>query len=237
MKTKLLLLTSLYCSSMALFGQRDKKWHIGLVFSPDLCYRSLKNSTGEADIDALIKQRNKDEVIKIGFTTGIQAKYALKSRISLECGLLYSNKGYKLQMPIRYGTSTTSGNFLEISYNHKYLDLPLKINFIPVRRNKTSWHVTTGVVVNVFLQQKNVFRMTDSTFKTYVTNTKGEPFQSNKPLDCSVFGGMGFNTELKEKLSLQVELLYRYGLLKIYDATVRGYLWNIGFNLGIYYRL
>jgi hypothetical protein len=240
--------STLFCfvfiTSMTIQAQDARKWFLGCSFSPDLCYRKLSNGSGDPTIDGIIAARNKSEHLKLGFTTGLNVKYQFNEVVSFETGLMYSNKGYKLRTDniifgdqVDPGHTPSAGGQFRVRYNYKYLDLPLKINIAFAREETYSFYFTAGVVVNVFLEQKNVSTFTSPNQPKQVTSSGGELFQTNNSLNISPFIGPGVRFGLGKRLHMQVEPLFRYGLLPLYNAPIKGYLWNWGLNTVLYYAL
>ena len=118
------------------------KIQVGVNFSPDYCFRTLKNNDGSLTSSSILKSRNENETGKLGYTTGINVIYNLKKSIGIEVGIQYSNKGYQTKMQdFTYGSMidprtgfvyNTSGQTPiqgEFIYNDYYIDIPLKVNF------------------------------------------------------------------------------------------------------------
>ena len=68
---------------------------IGYNFSSDYNYRSLKNSNNKPMTEVVIESRNKTEIAKFGYTTGINILFNCTKNWGLETGLQYSNNGYQ----------------------------------------------------------------------------------------------------------------------------------------------
>jgi hypothetical protein len=243
MKIRFLLICFTLHASL-IFGQYGK-WSLGFSFSPDICYRTLG---GPDSLENLIRQRDQDEHMKIGYTTGLNLKHTVNSAISLESGILYSNKGYMYRPdePLVFGsqinpapgtTPTYSPVFVGIKYHFKYIDIPLKISFRMMRRERVSIYVTTGMVCNVLMEQKSssIYILEDG--KRHVNAYYGNPRYAGSRINISPFIGQGLELSIRERITLQVELLFRYGIIPIYDSPIRGYLWNCGLNGVLYYRI
>src|SRR4051812_48865989 len=88
---------------------KSKKISIGVMYSPDYCYRTLKPDASEIS-KAIVETRDNFEIPKFGFTTGLSFIYQLNKKLSLETGLQFSDKGEKTKTmtPVFYTSSSQS---------------------------------------------------------------------------------------------------------------------------------
>src|ERR1700756_509256 len=75
--------------------KKPKRFFIGVNFSPDYCFRTLKNNDGSELSKALVSTYNKIETAKFGFSSGVSFSYVFTKHISLDFGIQYSNKGFQ----------------------------------------------------------------------------------------------------------------------------------------------
>ena len=95
--TMKLILTFLILFPLITFCQnkdtlKTKRIAIGVVFSPDYSYRTLKPYSSS---NLIAELRDSLEIPKFGFTTGLNLLLQLNKRLTLEAGLQFSNKGEK----------------------------------------------------------------------------------------------------------------------------------------------
>src|SRR5688572_23856516 len=168
---KKLLFTLFTLFAFDSFGQTPEikppaKLAIGFTFPPDYCYRTLST---DSRLQWIADSRNEREIPKFGFTTGANILYTLGNRVSLESGLLLSNKGEKLKEefinnPEFYadanGVSPLSWRH---TYHYLYLDVPSKINYY-LLTGKVKLFISAGISTNLFLTQLT---------KSYVTYSDG----------------------------------------------------------------
>ena len=233
----------MYCLSLAVgttaFAQ-DKSWWIGPAFSPDMCSRILQ---ADAEVAKNIKaSRDQNEHLKLGYTTGIMVRKNLGYISSMETGLLYSNKGFSAVMPVIFGDQIDPMNGINgtstasVQYHFKYVDLPVKINYLMVRLQHMDMFMATGVNVNCLVEQKTVMHVfrdpqPDETYTSYST-------ESWQRLNISPMLGMGVDIRLRESLHLQIEPLMRYGVLPVDEnGLIRTRLWTFGINSILYFKL
>ncbi len=226
-----------------------KKFQLGVNFSSDVCYRTLANNNGESIVDGIIDWRNESEIPKFGYTTGLNVVYSLKRNISFETGLQFSNKGYQTEtMDLIYGdqidpvtgvispesSDTKAPTKSKYIYSDYYLEVPVKANFTFGKR-KVRFITSAGIAVNLFIAE------TKTVVYTYIGgSTKQKDYSSYfsyNIINLSPTVSFGIDWKITPKMDLRAEPTIRYGVLKIIDMPVTGYLWNYGLNVGCYYSL
>lgn len=114
---------------------------MGIVFSPDYCFRTLHNNDGSSSSASIIGLRNCYEEPIIGFTAGLDVYYGITDKIGIETGFQFSRQGYQLEdNDLFYGDPIDPRNCN--SYNESgaidlegirfidsfnYLDFPMKL--------------------------------------------------------------------------------------------------------------
>lgn len=224
-----------------LFGQINEaaysdftRTQIGINASFDVGYRQLKNSGGSSLGDYIIEYRNNEEIPKIGFTPGLNTLFNLKNNMSVEVGIQYSNKGFQTKMlelfPFQPNDPLVP-NETKFIYNYHYLDIPLRFNYV-FGKKKIRFLTSAGVTTNVFIEetQKSIRIYSDRTEKnTEPTNIEYNRFNITPTLS------FGIDYKINNKMNLRIEPIFRYGILKIIDAPITGYLYNTGLNVGFYF--
>jgi opacity protein-like surface antigen len=239
---RLLILSALLCSGF-LYAQtpdslKTKKWSIGLIYSPDFCFRQKYTSR-------MSLYNNETEKPKAGMTAGISFLYLLMDRIGIETGLLYSTKGEKV-----YSSSSSSGNWVtpdgttvvvkptenKSSYTYQYLEVPLKINWYAIN-NKLKLFPSLGVSANVFIGKKTVseYRIEDggpekSTSKKY--DSRNIP-----AVDMALLVGVGLSYDVNKNIFVQAEPAYRQFVRPLVDSPISGRFYSFGLNAGVYFRI
>lgn len=227
------------------------RWSIGINLSPDYCFRTLINTSGSPYADMVIDSRNGYEQFKIGFSAGVVANYRISEKAFFEFGVSYSDKGYsskKMELTFgdaidpRYGftyptssTSNLSGQLaVKFYYNHIYLDVPVRVLFA-FGQKKTRLVTGIGVTSGFLLKstQNIVFDSGDGS-NSVSTYDQYETF-NNFNLFSEV--SIGVERQFGKKVTLRVQPVFKYGILKIIDAHVSAHLWSGGLNFGCYYHL
>jgi len=246
---KKIIFLSLTILPLIIFGQVDSipknKLSFGLTFSPDYCYRSLKVGPSFWFIDDL---RNKSEIPKIGYTTGLNIAWNINKRFSFETGLLYSDKGYKTKKLVfvhgdkidpRTGfvypnnwDPPIKGSFI---YHYIYLDIPLKFRYYIMTR-KINFYYTAGISSNIHLIDKStsIFEYNDGkTVKKTSLNSYG--FST---VNLAFITGFGLDYDLTKNMYFIIEPIYRRSIISIISGSpIKGHLYSMGLNTGLYYKL
>jgi len=236
---KICVLTILFITSLLSYSQdstitNSKKLYLGLTVSPDYSYRNASNNYYFTE-----------ETAKLGYTIGISSRLNITKKVSIESGLLLSNKGYKNNFSgltfgditdPRNGFGTAPQNLpseIEFIYNYYYIDIPLKAVFTFGQR-KIHFFAAAGITPNILIKatEKNI-----TTYQNGDTDndTQDAPFNYKKfNLSPIISIGVSRNTD---KSILKIEPYYSYGLFKIIDAPSTAYLWSYGINVGYYIRI
>lgn len=211
------------------------KIQLGINFSPDICYRTLKINDENFFTQSLVEYRNETEKMKLGYTTGISISYMCSKRISLEAGLQFANKGYTRKLNIDYKTVDPEPlysiiedlKYRDIFY---YIEVPLKANFF-IGNKRTRFIASTGVSVNLFVKSVEVVTYTFSDVKHKDRTAYGDSFNN---IDIAPFISAGIDYKLTDKLNIRIEPTFRYTLFDIIDTPIATNLWSGGLKFGCY---
>jgi hypothetical protein len=240
MKRVFILLTTFF--SFAVKGQESKptkKFNrilIGVNFSPDYNYRSLKSNGGSPSGGLVIESRNDIEIAKFGCTAGLNVCINFSKLAGLETGIQYSNKGYKTKnLDLVFGSPgpglPTRSKFI---YTYQYIGIPLKAKFT-VGKGNIRFLSSAGFMTNFLLNTKttNILEYTDGK-----TDKKSQSTTSEyKNVDISPMISLGIDYKINDNIHLIAEPTFRYGVIKTRDAPITENLWNAGINIGFYYGL
>ncbi len=212
-----------------------KRVQIGINFSPDVCFRTLKNNDGNASSDLVIDQRNERETVKFGYTAGLNVCFKINKFVGTETGIQYANKGYqtKMQDLISELPDPRVPKQSKFIYDFHCIDIPVKVNFT-IGKKKVRFFTSVGVTTNIFIKetQKSVWVYSDRTDK----KTSPTNFDYNK-VNISPTVSVGIHYKINDRMNLRVEPTFRYGVLKIIDTPVTAYLYSGGLNISYYVGL
>lgn len=248
MKTIILVLTiAITTNLLGQEKQKDsptadfKKVQIGVTFSPDYCFRTLKNNNGSSASNHVMQSRNDCEIGKVGYTTGFNVIFNVNKKIGIEAGIQYSNKGYQTKIQEltsidmidpKYGfinVSPGTQTQLKFIYKYYYIDIPLKVNF-SFGKKKISLITSAGLTTNILVKETStcVLGSDKSSYSTVDGYNK---------VNVSPIISVGINWKLNNRNNIRIEPTFRYGVLKIINTHVTGYLWNAGLNISYYFGL
>ena len=209
---------------------------IGYNFSSDYNYRSLKNSNNKPMTEVVIESRNKTEIAKFGYTTGINVLFNCTKKWGLETGLQYSNNGYQtkkqnLTFEIPNETLPINAKFI---YSYQYIGIPLKAKYSFGKKNIRGI-AAVGVLTNFLVNEQTKIKY-DYLNGREETKTEQNNSDLNKINILPVIS-VGLDYNLCRKMHLVAEPTYRYSLSKLKNSSISEYLWNMGLNVGLYYEL
>ena len=214
----------------------SKKLSIGFTFSPDYCYRKI---TPDAASFWIASHRDSIEIPKFGFTTGFNLAYKFNKRWSIETGFLFSDKGEKTIKQSLSGFVVVNPNDPSLPshyvfvHHYCYLDIPVKANLYLLTK-RTKIYLTAGATCNVFLtkgsQTISEFSDGHSSSSTNYNNIDGY-----SRFNFAYFAGLGFSYDFTDKFYLKLEPTYRRSINSIIDTPIKGYLYSMGLNTGVYY--
>jgi hypothetical protein len=212
--------------------KKPRRFFIGVNFSPDYCFRTLKNIDGGAISTMIYDNDNKIQTAKFGFSSGINACYIITKHISVDLGVQYSNKGYQTaENALTFGTPPRRGfvyNFPtsgKIVYRYNYIDIPLKVNFV-FGKKKLRLISSIGLTTNIFISETNSFigkYSNGASFKNSSTSSSG----INR-LNLSPTVSCGIDYKMNDKMFFRVEPTFRYGVIATASALISEHIWNAG---------
>ncbi|MCX7743653.1 MAG: PorT family protein [Flavobacteriales bacterium] len=212
-----------------------RRVQLGINLSPDVCYRTLKNMDGDEETDLNISSHNSIEIPKISFTGGVNVGLHFTRFFGIETGIHYSDKGYQTKIlnmtpPPGGGIDPTAYEKVRYNYHFHYIDIPLKF-FFTVGKRKVRFLISGGIITNVFIKEtQTISKFYMNYIETETTDTEFD----YKRINLSPMLGLGIDYRITQRMNLRIEPVFRYGILKIIDAPITGYLYNVGLNIGYY---
>jgi hypothetical protein len=212
-----------------------KRFEIGISAAPEICYRTLLNNDGSENSSTIIKYRNENETVKMGFTGGLHLGYNFNERFGFQTGIQYANRGFSTKKIDIAGSlmDPVIPESLKYNYNYHYLEIPAKVNF-SFGENQIRLTTSAGLSSAFLIKQSRTF------IGYYKDTTTRQVFISNDPYNrFNLFATIsaGFEMHISPIISIKVEPTFRYGLLKITETPVSGHWYSGGLNVSYLVRI
>lgn len=202
---------------------------LGINFSPDY---------GKMRYDS------KNEVISLGFSSGLSFRYNINDKWSIEGGLLYSNKKYGYEIGglifgdlidpmngVYYANSNTI-KIAKCSYNDDYIDLPIRtIKYFGSRRLRL--FTGAGITANILMRSQTECKLENDDNEIQTINFD----RNDVKINISTHFSIGAEYKINNRIKVQIEPIYRQGLLNISNSTAKIKFSNLGLNFTSYLAL
>ncbi len=234
MKKRKLLLVLLLCATWSVFSQPDeqknnRRLSLGLSFSPD--YSSAITKLNNPDFPNFVKDYIEPD---FGYTAGVNLSYQVNGWLGLEAGLHFANKGYKsswIPSTNIQGAQLGKARYFDHFY---YLDIPLTAKFY-ILQKRLRLFATAGLSPSIYLDGNYYFEIKYVNGEEKTQNSESP--LSARAINLVMLAGLGIGYNISNKISLRLEPIYRRSLTSINSNPMKFYLWSIGVNAGMYYRL
>jgi hypothetical protein len=212
-----------------------KKISLGVILSPDVCYRSLQNNDGSSVADIIIGARNNTEITKAGFTGGVNLSVKISKRLVLETGLQYAQKGYrtKLITPVSAQPDPLIPATIRYVYNYNYFDIPLMVKYT-VGKKRLLGLAGAGFTTHLLLKETQI---SWSKFSDGRTVKKKEFLTLNKAVNLSPTLSAGLGWRAGSRLQVRAEPVFRFAAFKSGNTPVAERFWSAGLNMSCYMQL
>ena len=211
---------------------RQGKFLVGLTFSPDYCYRTLK---ADSSLQWIVELRDNAETPRWGYTTGLNFGWKISKSVIIEAGILYSDKGEQSKnIPVvSFDGNPDEALTATIIRHYIYLDIPLKANY-NIMNKRVKLFFSGGVSPNIFVSERTTVFINYAdghTEKHHSTSNSGM-----SRVNLTLISGFGASFDINSKLSVKAEAMCRHSVTSIIDAPIKSYLFSAGLNTGIYYK-
>lgn len=235
MKLKLMLLICSVIFTDHVYSQIGGKWSFGVYFSPDFCYRTLRNHDGSEGASIAISKRNDFEIPKLGYSTGFIVQRRLNDLFSIESGIGFNDKGFRTKsLPVTSLDDPDGVNIsLTSSYHYLFLNVPLKGNYHIKMNDKWKFSVGLGIEYNAYID--NYIKSDYYYIEGYTTRSRFNDkryIYNYTDFHLMATGNIGFEYIVNKTVSLRAEPTFRRALNSFVDEAVHAYLWNVGISVG-----
>jgi hypothetical protein len=230
------LLTLFFLFSFVAYGQQDSmrlsKISMGVVYSPDYCYRILRFP---ADSRWVQEMRNAEEMPMFGYSAGLALKYTLKPKITLETGAYFAIRGEQTKKTelIWASADPTFPDKSKTKFKYTIIEFPLKVNYC-LRSGKLSYAASLGVSANVFSEKnsKVISEYADGHTTTTISNVN----IGYRKFNAAALIGAELKYQPAERIAFTLNPVYRQFITSLLvDGKAREYPYSIGATVGVYY--
>ncbi len=213
---------------------KAKRFSIGLSYSPDYCYRFL--ASPNSLFKGVVEVRNKLGIPTFGYTTGVNFAYRFNRRFTLEFGAMFSKHGENMNfMDLIYSAPNPNDPIkAKVYYRYYYIGIPIKVDF-DILTKRAKLYATAGISPNIFIMDKTItfYEYSDGTI-TEKSRIKDFAFSS---LNLAAIAGIGFSYDFTKHFYIRVEPTFRCSIISINQEPVKDYLYSVGLNTGLYFKL
>ena len=228
------------------FGQKkdslpEKRFDVGINFSPTYCFRML---TFPSEV------RDYIDIPRYAYTAGASIRFTVKKRVQLESGVFYAKKGIltKEHSPL---AGTPNGQFdpnlpvKEIyQYNYDYLEFPFKTNLY-LLNNRFKLYFTGGVSFNILVHYDHKLTEIYYNGEQKIISPKGvyySPYslKYNKVVLATIIG-LGSSIDISKRWFIKMEPLFQFSLRATARSSYKNtpiseHQYSFAFNMGLGYR-
>lgn len=228
-------------------NRRPSRFSFGVSFSPDYTYRNFR--TGDEKLNGIVDGMNDIESQRFGFTTGLAGKYKLSRRLVLESGVLFSDKGNKVEFSDDYwispeevidpgfsGPDPALPSELTIKYHYYYIGVPLKVNYRFLDK-KVKVFLSGGISTDFYIDTKvQQISIMDGDRNRDISHPDNENIGK---INFVGLAGVGLEYSVSSNFHLRFEPIFRYSFTQMFkdgDIDLDTNLYSIGANFAIYFQ-
>lgn len=222
--------------------KRKQRWKMGGQFSPDYALASSAAPPGSpsifsnaADLNASLKREATPTYPSFAFTTGLNVGYEVSDRVDIQSGVLYSSRLGNSQAVYSYqrsGASFATTESVEANYNFTFLEVPLRVKYDVVQKDRFNYYVSSGVSGNLFLDYKANL---DSEISNQTLDL-GENASTLQPSQLNVLVSTGVEYKLAKDLSINFEPTLRLNAVTSDYSFAKNAPGSLSLNTGVNYR-
>jgi len=221
------------------------RFQLGIVIAPGISYRTLSNHDKSSAGQGYIKSRNKTEVSKTGFETGVSLKYSFSQKTGITTGIYFSNRGYRQKEKDAYWPTEvdssgeyvmpTSTSALKSSYNFNSVEIPFILDYT-FHKAKFSYSAGIGGSINYLLGAIFSYKVTEGNGNVLEGNSNN--VRSYDRANVSMLLKTGVSYALNEKASIHMDPIFEYDITTLHDNVIVGeHLWTFGLHIGYFMTL
>jgi hypothetical protein len=194
----------------------NTKWTLAATYAPDI---STVNFT---------------HLQPIGLNLGLMLEYSLSKKFSLQTGLIYTRKNYKMKgedyhPPKGYWTDYV--NLEDVTGNCSMLDIPINLRFNAVRKKSSNIFFSAGLSTYLMKEENYSFYY----YWSGTPATRVRSYDANSEYLFSILNlSAGYEKKLNNSFSLQVEPFFKESLTGVgfgkIDLNSMGVYFSVRYN-------
>lgn len=211
------------------------KFQIGIHFSPDICYRTLHLADNSSIENPIIPLINELEVPKYGYTLGANLWIHIRNIVGIETGIHFSNWGYQSKVMELHSIEDDPNMTERAHYSTEFyaIDIPIKANFT-IGHKKIRFFASAGFTTTFFIEMVAIHTY----YYSDQTVIKTIPiYDDYNPVNLSPTISAGIYYKINNKMSLRIDPIFRYCVLRIANTPIVDHLYSGGLNISYYFGL
>jgi hypothetical protein len=227
----------------------SSRWSVGVMGTSAMTHRTLLNKDGSDQSDMIISLRDDAEVPRFGYGGKLMIARHLDDRWTIGIGVSYMRFGYQSDYEVSdltfgdlidprrgfiYSTTTVPPTSFRYIDDYQYIGIPLEV--------QRSWGtkrfrplVGASITPSYLLEASTITRYEYSDGSSDRNRTSVRSDFNAFNLFATVQAGCGYN--IGERLQVHVQPYGSVGVLDVIDAPISGWLWSVGVQAGVDYRL
>ena len=226
--------------------------YIDVLAGPEYANRTLVDKSGDLAGYAMI--RDSTESSRLGFSSTVRASMVLANGLALRSGVAYTQINERLDLfdgtttdieiyevkdvngnIIGTQIDTIIGQRIKTTYNRlKMVDIPVILGY-EVRDRNWTLSLNGGAYFNVLFEQKGEFLSPNLTPVNFTSTEESHYEAFNKSVGMSLFGSVGLNYKISNRLHLMAEPHFRYYMDSFTNSNypLQQNYWSVGLNVGM----
>ena len=215
-------------------NDRENDFHrvqIGVSFSPNYCYRTLKGNRENTFYDL----RNEREEARFGYNGGFNISFNVNKMFGIGSGIQYSDKGFRTGKGywLSEFPDLNPDYFLDVwhitIHRFHYIEIPLKAQF-SIGGEKVRFLSGIGFTTGFLVKATNTIQ---SNVREDMLSNDTEKYNR---INLFPTMSIGIDYKITPKSSIRIEPTFWYGLLNTFKSMkesgfISEYLWSAGVNV------
>lgn len=217
---------------VSLFCQSDFNW--GISVFPHLAGTRLISFGLLSEEE--IAEINEREITRFGYAGGLFAQWK-GEKLGFQVGLNFMDTGYRtVKEPIPADDPNPQGaTDRRLLYQYQYIELPVEVLFYQNFRNKHAFFFMLGASAsyNINNYETTILDLGDSQSRS----REKLPQEDFNSFNYAFQAGVGYETELSEKVGLFFEPVFQFWLKEVFkDMELNRSLYTVGLKVGVRFR-